>query len=667
MSQMTFGVKVTSQDDTARGFHSVQSAFANLTKTLTRPLIIPWKLAGAGLGVMRDIQQGLRPAAQQVDQLIQKSTALEVTRKAFMNLTHTNAEGANKLGRSLVDASQGMMQLNDAFALGNRAMGAGMSLDQLGTAIEFISKKAIATGKDAKQSLDTVITGLSRGSTLFLDDFGILVDGVDGIKRGYDAIKGTGAWDALGPAAQKMETIRQALGEMQQQMGKLGISGRENVFTWAAIKNTIGDAVDEILAGVGRSQELSEALKEVRAGLAGISEYVRKGGSIWDVVFGTEGDAKKGIEGKAGLLGGLAAFAMDTGEILGRGIVAGVLQALGDITELLDRFQEWVKGLFPKSPLPSIGAALGKVWNAAKGAAVAAWQAGPTATAAAAPNGAVQGFWGMLEGFHRAGSVLFGNTSLQQFRTGTAPFDRAGSGWHNWAENNGPQPESLSDMFYRLSQEQLAQINGYGRTSKWRAKFAKSFPAPVPTEPAAPAAPSADRGMSALDPESYGYSKSHERQQLRERRALEHQQRGIERQIEAERQGGDWRGEAREVIRRRREVVAGLREGGRYVPREAYGGIEGEIRRQMREERFKRLDDLTARRTQVRNQAYEKSGFTDTRGQTDVDTAKTIARLENPVNRMCSLLEGLVGGVAGVLSELADVSASVGAMGSRRR
>lgn len=336
-TQLNFGMRISATDATGGAFKSAMQGLSSFARTAIKPITIPFKMAQGGLGFLRDINLGIAPVVRGLDNLIERGAGLEVVRKSFESLTGRSGKDTDKLARSIVAASSGTLRLAEAMQIANRAIGSGLSLEQLGTAIEFISKKAITTGKNANEALNTVITGLARGSTLFLDDFGILVDGVDGVRASFNKIKGAGAFDALGPAAQKAETIRQAIAEMQQQMGKIGVSGGETVFLFQGIKNAVGDSVDKLFQAAAKSESLRTALQGVWDVLAGAQIFLEKGGSIGDLLMGKSG-GKSG-----GLIGFLKAGLLDLGETLGRGIAGSLLTVTGSIPGMLSSAWDKVK------------------------------------------------------------------------------------------------------------------------------------------------------------------------------------------------------------------------------------------------------------------------------------------------------------------------------------
>ncbi len=333
---MKFAIEIGATDRTEGGLRSVVSRFRSFARTALRPITVPITIARGGLRLLRDINLGLRPPVAGIDQLIERGAALETIRKSFANLTGTAGRGVERMARQLVNAASGTLRLGEAMAIANRALAGGLSFDQLGVAIDFISKKSVTTGKNASDALGTVITGLSRGSTLFLDDFGILVDGIEGVREAFDKLKGRGSFDALSQSAQKAETVNQAIAEMRGQLGKLGVSGNETVFLWQRIKNSIGDAVDGLTGAVAGSQEMHQALRGIRETIDAMRAHIEGGGAIKELLFG---------KGDSGGLAGLAgALLKDVGLSLGRGIFSAMAGGLASLLRAIDPFVARLKG-----------------------------------------------------------------------------------------------------------------------------------------------------------------------------------------------------------------------------------------------------------------------------------------------------------------------------------
>lgn len=333
MGEMKLSLVLDARDQTGG---AIRSAMSNLTgfakRVATAPIMVPLKIGQGSLALLRDINLGLRPLLAGLDNLIERGSSLNVIRKSFESLTGVGGTKAEGLARALVEAANGTVRLSEAMQIANRGLASGLSLDQLATAMDFISKKAATTGKNAGEALNTVITGLARGSTLFLDDFGVLMDGIEGVKRSFNEIKGAGAFEQLGPAAQKAEIIRQAIAEMRQQMGRIGVTGKETVFVWQSIKNRLGDAMESLVAAVARSKTLKTALESVRDVLGRLQTYFDKGGTLGNL-----------LGGLGSVIGaGLQDLAMN----LGRGLLAGILNGAAALADAIPKAFDFLRDRF---------------------------------------------------------------------------------------------------------------------------------------------------------------------------------------------------------------------------------------------------------------------------------------------------------------------------------
>jgi hypothetical protein len=424
---MSFSLRLGTKDDSQAGLRSFSSSVLGTVRSLSKPITIPLKIAGAGLGLLRDINLGLKPLVEGIDGIIERGTALDATRRSFISLVGGGAKSADQLAERLVAASHGTLRIGQAMELANRSIIAGIDAARdLPTILDFASKKAVTTGMDVASSLERIIMGLSRGSPAILDDFNLLVNGLDGVKESYDQVKGKGAWEQLGPAAQKAEVIRQALEDMQRQLGRIGIRGTETVFVWKQIKTEIGNATDKLMAAVGRSDTLRDALRGVRDTLSGITRHFETGGSLGELLFGKK-DSKSG-----GLFGGLKAGLLDAGEALGRGIIGGILKAISAMPELFKAAWSSIKAgvtelwreLSPvdtealKQNWDSFKLGLGNLWSGMKrtpGKLAGGVQIGAEAfkeDPAGAAKGAILGARlagvSMLRGFQRAWALISG-------------------------------------------------------------------------------------------------------------------------------------------------------------------------------------------------------------------------------------------------------------------
>lgn len=341
MSQLNFAINIGAVDQTAAGVNSAMNNFRRLTSSIAR---LPLSIAGGlgkfltgGLG-LPGINMGLRPLIAGLDNIIDRGAALDVTRKSFASLTGLGQKTADALARSLVESSNGTLRQAKAMEIANRAMVAGIDVwRDLPTIMDFASKKALTTGVSFELAIDQLVTGLSRGSPAFLDNFGLLIDGIDGVKRAFDTVSGRGAFDALSPAQQKAELIRQAMADIRTQSERIGVTGKETAFVWAQITSSVGDAVDKMFAAISRNKALTGALTGMRDFLGGMTQHFEGGGTLGELLSG------KGQSG--GILGLAGGALLDVGEALGRGILGGILKALSKIPEFFDAIWEGGKAL----------------------------------------------------------------------------------------------------------------------------------------------------------------------------------------------------------------------------------------------------------------------------------------------------------------------------------
>lgn len=338
MNEMSFSLRLGARDDSQAGVRAWQSSIMGAVKAVSKPITIPLKIGAAGLGLLRDINLGLRPLMEGLDRIIERGTALDATRKSFISLVGGGSRYADQLAERLVAASHGTLRVAEAMQLANRSIVAGIdTAKDLPTILDFAAKKAVTTGMDFGGSMDRIVMGLIRGNSRMLHDFGLLTDGLEGVQRTYEAIKGAGAWEQLGPAGQKAELVRQAMADMHRQLGRLGVRGTETIFVWKQIKTQIGDATDKLFAAVGRSESLRNVLGGIRDVIGGMTKHMEKGGSLAELLFGKEGGES------GGLFGGLKAGVLDAGELIGRGILGGVLKGISLLPDLFNAAWEKLK------------------------------------------------------------------------------------------------------------------------------------------------------------------------------------------------------------------------------------------------------------------------------------------------------------------------------------
>lgn len=344
INTMQFGIRIGATDDTAAARRSLLS---NWSRLAIKPITIPLQIARGGLGLLRDIQMGLRPTVQMIDRFLDKGAGLEGIQRAFQKSSGLTGNRAEYAARSLQAAAMGTIRWGEAMRLANKGMSDDFSLKQMETIFRFARTKASAEGSAGMEDIaGSLMQGLMMGSGRVLKQFGLDLGDVE---ERYAKIKGVGAFDDLPFAERRMIIMAAALEKMTKESQRLRVPWNDTGIMWQTIKTQIGDSVDRLTLMAVKSKVVRDELSWMRDGLAGITRHFQQGGGLGELFFG------KGKSG--GLFGLLKAGLMDAGEWLGKGILRGVIGAVLDIHKLLTNI------------LPGVGAALG---GAALGGAASA-------------------------------------------------------------------------------------------------------------------------------------------------------------------------------------------------------------------------------------------------------------------------------------------------------
>lgn len=329
MSKMRFGIELLATDRTQNVFRSAIGNAQRAARAIARPITIPIKVAQVGMGFLRDFNLGLRPLIAGIDSLVTRASGLQAVQQSFEALSGRGAERAAGLARWLQEASNGVLRLNEAMAIANRGLAAGLNARQIGSIFDFATKKAVSIGESPAALIENLVEAIATGKTRALDDLGLLREGVEGVAAAFDKVNGSGAFGRLSESAKVAKVAAQVIVEMRQQQAGLNISGNEIVFTWQRIKTSIGDAVDSLMKSIMRSKALKEVLEGTRDTLGRLEAYFDKGGTLKGLLFGEKGGS--------GLVGVAGAALLDAGKNLGRALAAQLLDAGAALVEGLGR------------------------------------------------------------------------------------------------------------------------------------------------------------------------------------------------------------------------------------------------------------------------------------------------------------------------------------------
>ncbi|MFO0971821.1 MAG: hypothetical protein U1A27_00065 [Phycisphaerae bacterium] len=294
MSQLNFGIRIGAENQTAAGLRSSLASIQSFARTAIKPITIPFRLASAGLGVLRDINLGLRPALAAMESVIDRGSRLDTALSGMRAQFRVSGAAGETLAEGLQAASQHTLSFVRAVELLNRSQAQGTGLKDVFDAVAFAARKAQTIGEDAAGTIDAVLSDLGKGRSRALDDLGIATS-MERVAKAFDELRGPGAFEALEPLAQNAEFARQAVTEMRRQMAALGTSGGELSTAWTQIKTTVGDTIDRLANVIVTSQAMRSAMESTSDLIRGISEHFQAGGSFGELLWG------KGQSG--GLLG----------------------------------------------------------------------------------------------------------------------------------------------------------------------------------------------------------------------------------------------------------------------------------------------------------------------------------------------------------------------------
>ena len=158
------------------------------------------KIPGVILGIVKKAAlgaAGVIAGAFGMIKFAEFGASLATIRKSFEGLTGTSGEVRKALVKDIRAAAQNVLSEAETMAKANKMLLGGMDTNQIKTVMEFASKAAASVGKDATQAIETLSTGLARGSVMMLDDYGILTKGLKGVEEEYDNLHGKGTFKDL--------------------------------------------------------------------------------------------------------------------------------------------------------------------------------------------------------------------------------------------------------------------------------------------------------------------------------------------------------------------------------------------------------------------------------------------------------------------------------------
>lgn len=193
-----------------------------------------------------DLVNAFKAISAQVIQFAKNAAQFEEVRRSFSNLAASQGQDAQKMLQNMRELSRGTISDLELMKQANQAMLLGLPVERFGDMLEIARSSAKSTGQSMEFMLQSIVTGLGRGSKLMLDNLGILID-VDKANREYAATLGKTA-SQLTDAERKQAFINEALNVGKANAEAAGVSQISLNDMWA-----IGSAKAENMAiAVGR-------------------------------------------------------------------------------------------------------------------------------------------------------------------------------------------------------------------------------------------------------------------------------------------------------------------------------------------------------------------------------------------------------------------------------
>lgn len=173
------------------------------------------------------------------DTLLNEAPRVEGLRTSFDNLAESAGFSGEAVMDSLRAAAKGMVtdvSLMESFNKSMLLVGEGMA-DKLPKLLEIAQASAAATGEDVGFMLDSLVTGIGRGSPMILDNLGLTIN-LSEAYEGYAKTLGISA-DEMTKAQQQMALLNAVEASGDEFIRRLGDNTGGTAQTMAQFKTTI--------------------------------------------------------------------------------------------------------------------------------------------------------------------------------------------------------------------------------------------------------------------------------------------------------------------------------------------------------------------------------------------------------------------------------------------
>jgi len=171
-------------------------------------------------------------------------SALDVLERKFERVTKAFGQDAGTLLNTWQDAAKGAISRAELMAKANYLMLTGVPVAEMEWMLQAVSNASAATGRSMEDLFDKLSLGLARGSKLFLDDLGIILD-VTAANETYAKSIGKSA-DALTDQEQKLAFVAAAREAAARQEQVLGKATESTATVIQRAETAVKDAGDEL-------------------------------------------------------------------------------------------------------------------------------------------------------------------------------------------------------------------------------------------------------------------------------------------------------------------------------------------------------------------------------------------------------------------------------------
>lgn len=178
----TIKKKLVVEDEFSQSFNDYVSGVKKVGKSSDKanPSISKTEsaMAGAGKAVTGFVAAYISMQSLKIaEDLAEVAAQAELVDKSFTSMATKVGSSNDEMMKKMRAATSGMVDDMQLQRSAMQALQAGIDPTAMITSMKFVSRFALSVGKDANQLMNTVMTGLARGSAQFLDDVGIQVMG----------------------------------------------------------------------------------------------------------------------------------------------------------------------------------------------------------------------------------------------------------------------------------------------------------------------------------------------------------------------------------------------------------------------------------------------------------------------------------------------------------